>query len=163
MFQPSPDSTDLSWYSPYQTQPVQEPSTVVQADSSSDARTTGHGGLGSLPTVDNAQLTFSDMQQLALPPETFDIDGLGAPHVKGLTTKHSGYQPNHGAPDAQAFPPGNDILGQLYDEMKRSKAERSKDDDQTMKQIQQLKAEVVEIRNLIYDLSGGGRGGAGNS
>ncbi|KDN68702.1 hypothetical protein CSUB01_12072 [Colletotrichum sublineola] len=159
MFQRSPQSTYLPGYSPYQTQQAQgQPTTVVQADSSSDVQRTGHGGLGSVPTANDTQLALSDMQHLGLMPVTFNIDGPVTPYGNGPATEHSGYQANYGLPNAQdsqtmhIFADLHVILDQVQ-QLEKDQCKRRKQEMDYIKHLQDKQGKATDMMYSLSDLA----------
>ncbi|WQF76899.1 hypothetical protein CDEST_01913 [Colletotrichum destructivum] len=153
---PTQPTRQLADYLPYQRQRAQEQASVVgsfeQANISLDTRTDHRCLTNGSPNTDT-QFTISDMQQLMLPSETFEIAGLSAQCDGDPTAGHSSYLADLKAPDAQPrFLPINDFTGRLSavgDRLERVTEVAIQETSRGIERTARLEAQVERITDSI--------------
>ncbi|WQF77091.1 hypothetical protein CDEST_02105 [Colletotrichum destructivum] len=172
---PTQPARRLAEYLPYQRQRAQEQASAVgsfeQADISLDARRTDHRCLTNGSPNTDTRFTLSDMQQLMLPSETFEIAGVSAQCDGDPTTGHSSYLADLKAPEAQPrFLPINDFTGRLSavgDRLERVIEVAIQETSRGIERIARLEAQAERITDsidalLCGTLPGGESVGHGN-
>ncbi|WQF76922.1 hypothetical protein CDEST_01936 [Colletotrichum destructivum] len=154
---PTQPTRQLAEYLPYQRQRAQEQASAVgsfePADISVDTRRTDHQcPTNGSPNTDT-QFTLSDMQQLMLPSETFEIAGLSTQCDGDPTAGHSSYLADLKAPDAQPrFLPINDFTGRLSavgDRLEQVTEVAIRETSRGIERIARLEAQVEMITDSI--------------